>query len=84
MPATAAVPTNKYSNLEDIYENYTSVSKFIFFEDDVYEFRESKRANDTEIHLYRCDAEQHNLKIHLKSGVPYLVEGSYSIEAVKL
>lgn len=84
MLATVTVPTNKYNNLEDIYENYTSVSKFIFFEGDTYEFQESKRANDTEIHLYRCEKEMHNLKIYLKSGVLYLVEGSYSIEAVKL
>lgn len=84
MPATATSPTNKYNNLEDIYENYSSVSKCIFFEGEVYNYTDFKVMNDADIHLYRCEKEMHNLKIYMKNGVPYLVEGSYSIEAVKL
>lgn len=82
MPATA--PKIKYNNLEEIYENYTLASNFIFFEGDVYEFQQSKCSNDTEIHLYRCENEMHNLKIYTQDGVPYLVEGLYSIKPITL
>ena len=82
MPATA--PINKYSNLEDIYENYTSISKNIFFEGEVYEYADFKVMADADIHLYRCEKEMHNLKIYARNGVPYHVTDSYSVKAVKL
>lgn len=84
MPATATAPTNKYSNLEDIYENYTSASKHIFFEGEIYNYTDYKVMADADIHLYRCEKEMHNLKIYMRSGVPYLVEGLYSVEPIKL
>lgn len=78
------IPINKYKNIEDIYENYTSVSKCIFFEGDVYNYTDFKVTADVDIHLYRCEKEMHNLKIYTRSGVPYLVEGTYSVKPIKL
>lgn len=75
---------HNYQDLEAIYEHYSAPGKVIKFEDNEYEFIQAKRLNDKSLHLYRCEKEQHNLKIHLHGGVVFYVEGSYSIGAVKI
>lgn len=68
-----------YQNLEAIYEHYKIPNIKILFESNEYEFIQAKRLKDKSLHLYRCEKEQHNLKIHLHGGVVFYVEGSYSI-----
>ncbi|MEO4053397.1 hypothetical protein [Solibacillus sp. CAU 1738] len=70
-----------YRDLEAIYEHYSAPSKEITFEGNTYTFEGSKRVMDKVVHLYRCEQEQHNLKIHLQGNLPYLVEWSYSVES---
>lgn len=71
------VPT--YSNNVEIYDNYRAPSKLMRFEGHVYRFISAERRADVSVHHYRCEIEQHNLRIHLQDGVPFYVEGTYQI-----
>lgn len=83
MPATATTPSFVFRDNEEIYEEFTHASQIIVYQGEVYNYTDFKVMNDTDIHLYRCDKEMHNLKIYMRSGVPYLVEGTYSVEPIK-
>ena len=71
--------TPAYSDNTDIYDLYRAPARFIEFEGKVYKFKGTERKSDVEVHVYRCDYEMHNLKIHLQSGKPFYVEGVYKI-----
>lgn len=72
------VPT--YSCNTDIYESYRAPDKFIRFEGHVYKFKGVERKVDVNVHVYRCETEQHYLRIHLQDGKPLYVEGVYKVE----
>lgn len=71
--------TPAYSDNTDIYDLYRAPARFIEFEDDVYKFEGTERKADVDIHIYRCETEQHYLRIYLQDGKPFLVEGVYKI-----
>ncbi|WP_431810831.1 hypothetical protein [Lysinibacillus capsici] len=70
--------TNVYSNFQDLYESY-SPALTIFFEGELYEKVGIIRNSNTSIHTYRCEKELHTLKIHIRDGSPYHVEGVYEV-----
>lgn len=72
--------TPTYENNTAIYDNYRAPARFIEFEGRVYKFRGTERNADVSIHNYRCNYEQHNLRIHLQGDAPFYVEGIYKIE----
>ncbi|WP_341320339.1 hypothetical protein NSQ62_11800 [Solibacillus sp. FSL H8-0523] len=74
--------TPTYKNNTAIYDNYRAPARFIEFQGHVYKFKGIERKADVDIHNYRCNYEQHNLRIHLQSGVPFYVDGFYSIDEV--
>lgn len=79
-----ATVKHDYKDLEAIYDHYSDANIKIVFEGNEYEFIQLKRMNDKALHLYRCNKEQHNLKIHLHGRVVFYVEGSYSIGSAKM
>lgn len=74
-----AAPTNKFADIDSIYEEFTEAHPIIFFRNDSYEYQGVMHVENSEIHVYRCEKEVHQLHITLQGGVPVLVEGSYSI-----
>ncbi|ATP40718.1 hypothetical protein CSE16_12045 [Solibacillus sp. R5-41] len=72
--------TPTYESNTAIYDNYRAPARFIEFEGHVYKFKGTELKADVAIHNYRCNYEQHNLRIHLQGGVPFYVEGIYKIE----
>lgn len=72
--------TPAYSDNTDIYELYRAPARFIEFEGNVYKFKGVERKADVNVHVYRCETEQHYLRIHLQEGKPFYVEGVYKVE----
>lgn len=71
--------TPAYSDNTDIYELYRAPARFIEFDGHVYKFEDTECKSDVNIHIYRCETEQHDLKIHLQDGKPFYVEGVYKV-----
>lgn len=71
--------TPAYSDNTDIYELYRAPARFIEFDGRVYKFEGTECKSDVNIHVYRCETEQHYLKIHLQDGNPFYVEGVYKV-----
>lgn len=70
--------TNVYSTLQDLYERYSPAST-IFFQGEAYENIGINRNFNTPVHTYRCEKELHTLKIYMRKGSPYHVEGVYEV-----
>ncbi|MDD1505732.1 hypothetical protein PVA17_23720 [Lysinibacillus sp. CNPSo 3705] len=71
---------NVYTDLKDLYENFIPAAT-IFFDGDTYEQTDTTTKNNKLIHIYRCDKELHTLKIVMKNGSPFLINGVYEMNS---
>ena len=73
-----------YSNLQDMYERYSTPARKIRFEQRVYRFKGVKRNFDHFIHLYHCESERHFIVVYLRYNLPVLIKPIYSIDKIQL
>ena len=67
-----------FKDKEALYKNYRNVPKFAF-EMRTYEFIKEESFKDMVVHIYRCESEQHNIRIYLNEGAVFNIEFQYSI-----